>query len=203
MSVAQFVITFTRYCKTMVNQIKNCVKVLEEGGIILYPTDTIWGIGCDATNAAAVSKVYRLKQRLERKSMIILLDKSEMLEKYVANIPEIAWDLLKKIDTPLTIIYPEAKNLAENVVAEDGSIAIRIVKNEFCTKLIQEFGKPVVSTSANISGENPPLTFRQISPEIISGVDYVVDESIDELHELKPSRIIKLEQNGEFRIIRN
>lgn len=187
----------------MVNQIKNCVKVLEEGGIILYPTDTIWGIGCDATNAAAVSKVYRLKQRLERKSMIILLDKSEMLEKYVANIPEIAWDLLKKIDTPLTIIYPEAKNLAENVVAEDGSIAIRIVKNEFCTKLIQEFGKPVVSTSANISGENPPLTFRQISPEIISGVDYVVDESIDELHELKPSRIIKLEQNGEFRIIRN
>jgi L-threonylcarbamoyladenylate synthase len=187
----------------MLNQIKNCLKVLEEGGIILYPTDTIWGIGCDATNPDAVLKIYRLKQRLERKSLIILLDKSEMLRHYVSNIPAIAWDLLEKIETPLTIIYPEAKNLANNVVAEDGTIAIRIVKNEFCIKLIEEFGKPVVSTSANISGENPPLTFRHISPEIINGVDYVVDESIDQIHELKPSRIIKLEQNGEFRIIRN
>ena len=122
---------------------------------------------------------------------------------YVCFIPEIAWDLLKNIDTPLSIVYQEAKNLAENVVAEDGSVAIRIVKNEFCMKLIRSFGKPIVSTSANISGANPPMDFRNIVPEIIQGVDYAVDESLEQIHDLRPSRIIKLNQNGEFRIIRN
>ena len=183
-------------------EIQNCLKVLNCGGIILYPTDTIWGIGCDATNAEAVQKIYHLKQRMERKSLIILLDEAEKLREYVSNVPEIAWDLLDHVETPLTIIYPEAKNLAENVVAEDCSVAIRIVKNEFCRRLIHEFGKPVVSTSANISGEKPALAFRNINHEIIRGVDYVVDESLDQFHELKPSRIIKLEANGEFRIIR-
>ena len=186
----------------MEEEIKKCVNILNSGGTILYPTDTIWGIGCDATNSAAVKKIYHLKQRIERKSLIILLSENSELKKYVARIPEIAWDLLKNVDTPLTIIYQEAKNLADNVVAEDGSVAIRIVKNDFCRKLIHSFGKPIVSTSANISGENPPMGFRNIVQGIIQGVDHVVDESYGLLQVLKPSRIIKLEQNGEFRIVR-
>jgi L-threonylcarbamoyladenylate synthase len=186
----------------MDKEIKKCTKVLQRGGTILYPTDTIWGIGCDATNAGAVQKIYRLKQRFEHKSLIILIDEAEKLRNYISSIPEIAWDLLQNVDTPLTIIYPAAKNLAENVIADDGTVAIRIVKHEFCCRLIQSFGKPIVSTSANISGENPPIAFRSIDPKIIGGVDYVVSESLDEIHELKPSRIIKLELNGEFRIIR-
>jgi L-threonylcarbamoyladenylate synthase len=184
-------------------EIQSCLQILQSGGTILYPTDTIWGIGCDATNFKAVAKIYRLKQRMERKSMIILLDEADKLNEYVSHVPEIAWDLLKNVETPLTIIYHEALNLPENIVANDGSIAIRIVKNDFCRKLIHEFGKPIVSTSANISGSPAPLAFRYINREIISGVDYVVDESHEVIRELRPSRIIKLEQNGEFRIIRN
>jgi L-threonylcarbamoyladenylate synthase len=184
-------------------EIQHCLKVLHAGGTILYPTDTIWGIGCDATNEVAVAKIFRIKQRMDQKSLIILLDEAEKLNDYVSNIPEIAWDLLKHVDTPLTIVYQEAKNLAKNVIAEDGSVAIRIVKNEFCRKLIRKFGTPIVSTSANISGSTPPMAFRNIVREIIQGVEYVVDESLEQVHELKPSRIIKLEQNGEFRIIRN
>jgi L-threonylcarbamoyladenylate synthase len=186
----------------MEQELNKCLTILQNGGTILYPTDTIWGIGCDATNPGAVEKVYRLKQRMERKSLIILLDEAVRIRDYVAFIPEIAWDLLKSMDTPLTIIYPEAKNLAENVVAEDGSVAIRIVNNEFCRNLIRAFGKPIVSTSANISGENPPVGFRTVAMEIIKGVDYVVDESLDEIHALKASRIIKLNKNGEFQVIR-
>jgi L-threonylcarbamoyladenylate synthase len=186
----------------MEQELIKCLTILKDGGTILYPTDTIWGIGCDATNPGAVEKIYLLKRRMERKSLIILLDKAERISDYVTFIPEIAWDLLKSIDTPLTIIYPEAKNLAENVVAEDGSVAIRVVKSEFCRRLIQDFGKPIVSTSANISGENPPVGFRTVDKEIINGVDYVVDESLDEIHELKASRIIKLNKNGEFQVIR-
>ncbi|MCX6267184.1 MAG: L-threonylcarbamoyladenylate synthase [Bacteroidetes bacterium] len=187
----------------MEEEIKKCIYILQTGGTILYPTDTIWGIGCDATNMVAVDKIYHLKRRMEQKSLIVLLDDAEKLSDYVAAIPEIAGDLIKKADTPLTIIYPEAKNLAKNVIAEDGSVAIRIVRTEFCRRLIHEFGKPIVSTSANISGKNPPLTFRNISDEIILGVDHVVEESMDQIYVLKPSRIIKLEQNGEFTVIRN
>ena len=186
----------------MNEEIKNCVEVLRSGGTILNPTDTIWGIGCDATNASAVDKVYFLKKRMESKSLIILLDDPGKLPEYAENIPEIAWDLLKNIDTPLTIIYPNAKNLAKNVIAGDNSIAIRIVKDEFCKKLIEAFGKPVVSTSANVSGESTPLNFRDISREIKDHVDYIVKYSRDHLTALKPSRIIKLKENGEFKIIR-
>lgn len=186
----------------MEEELKNCLTILQNGGTILYPTDTIWGIGCDATNSVAVEKIYHLKQRMERKSLIILLAEVEKIRDYVTSIPEIAWDLLKSVETPLTIIYPEAKNLAENVIADDGSVAIRITKNVFCRRLIHAFGKPIVSTSANISGKTPPVGFRTVAREIIHGVDYVVDESLDEIHVLKPSRIIKLNQNGEFRIIR-
>jgi L-threonylcarbamoyladenylate synthase len=183
-------------------EIQQCLEVLGQGGTILYPTDTIWGIGCDATDIHAVEKVYRLKKRMETKSLIILVDTPERISGYVESIPEIAWDLLKHVDTPLTIIYPNARNLAPNVVAEDQSIAIRVVRNTFCRQLIRRFGKPIVSTSANISGSNPPLVFKNISAEITENVDYVVPLYQDRIQQLKPSRIIKLNENGEFRIIR-
>lgn len=198
----QFVLTFARYFYAMEEEVIKCLKVLKGGGTILYPTDTIWGIGCDATLQAAVKKVYRLKNRTEQKSMIILLDEKERLKDYVTSVPEIAWDLIKNVDTPLTIIYPGAKNLAKNVIAEDGSVAIRIVKHQFCRKLIHALGNPLVSTSANISGAPPPPGFRNIAREIIQGVDYVVDGSLEEIHALQASRIIKLNLNGEFQIIR-
>ncbi|MEI7499494.1 MAG: L-threonylcarbamoyladenylate synthase [Bacteroidota bacterium] len=183
-------------------EIKQCIMVLSSGGTLLYPTDTIWGIGCDATNFIAVEKVHRLKKKMERKNLIILLDKAEKIKDFVTDIPEIAWDLIKNVSTPLTIIYPNAKNLAANVISDDKSIAIRIVKNDFCKRLINEFGKPIVSTSANISGINAPRVFKDISSEIINGVDWVVDESLEQLGQVKASRIIKLNLNGEFRIVR-
>ncbi|MCK9219621.1 MAG: L-threonylcarbamoyladenylate synthase [Bacteroidales bacterium] len=186
----------------MESEIRHCLKVLKAGGTLLYPTDTIWGIGCDATNFHAVEKVYRLKKRMESKSLIILLDDVAKLTDYVVDVPDIAWDLLKSVDSPLTIIYAQSKNLASNVVAKDQSIAIRIVKNEFCRLLIESFGKPIVSTSANISGERPPLGYKNIDEEIIKGVDYAVDPSIGVLQQIKPSRIIRLGNNGEFQIIR-
>lgn len=186
----------------MQNEISQCIDSLEAGGTILYPTDTIWGIGCDATNTGAVAQIYRIKKRVESKSMIILLDTTEKLNDYVEKVPELAWDLLKNVDTPLTIIYPKAKNLAPNVVAEDGSIAIRIVHHEFCCALIKAFGKPIVSTSANLTGDPPPMFFKEISPLIVKYIDHVVRSDQDELKHVKPSRIIKLNENGEFRIIR-
>ncbi len=186
----------------MKQEINRCVEVLKAGGTILNPTDTVWGIGCDATNADAVEKIYFLKKRMESRSLIILLDVAEKIPDYAGNIPEIAWDILKSVETPLTIIYPNAKNLAKNVIGTDHSIAIRIVKNEFCQALIAAFGKPIVSTSANFSGERTPLTFKDIPAEIISNVDYVVKHFREEIHYIKPSRIIKLEENGEFKIIR-
>jgi L-threonylcarbamoyladenylate synthase len=188
---------------TIDNEIQHCLTVLRSGGTILYPTDTIWGIGCDATNSMAVDKVYRLKRKMERKSLIILIDEAEKIEDFVSVIPENAWDLLEHVDTPLTIIYPGAKNLAYNVIAVDHSVAIRVVNNEFCKRLIKQFGKPIVSTSANISGNKPPRGFKSISREIVDGVDYVVNESLDQLQQVKASRIIKLNLNGEFRIIRH
>jgi len=186
----------------MEQEIQKCITVLKRGGTILYPTDTIWGIGCDATNEKAVDKIYRLKKRLEIKSLIILLDDPEKLADYVKKVPEIAWDLIKSVATPLTIIYPDAKNLPKNVIGDDNSIAIRLVKNEFCRSLIREFGKPIVSSSANISGDPAPLVFRCVSKEIIKNVDYVVNLYQDVLKEVKASRIIKLNESGEFNIIR-
>lgn len=186
----------------MEEEIDHCTGVLRSGGTILNPTDTIWGIGCDATNASAVEKIYYLKKRMETKSLIVLLDDAEKLSDYAGNIPEIAWDLLKSVDTPLTIIYPNARNLAKNVIAEDNSIAIRIVHDVFCKRLIAHFGKPIVSTSANVSGEKTPLSFKDISSGISGNVDYIVKYHQDYLPALKPSRIIKLKENGEFKIIR-
>ncbi len=186
----------------MEEEILNTVKALKAGKTILYPTDTIWGIGCDATGSRAVQKIYKLKERVESKSLIVLLDSAEKLPDYVEKVPEIAWDLINSIDTPLTIIYPNAKNLAKNVIAKDKTIAIRITKDEFCRRVIEMFKKPVVSSSANISGDPTPLMFNKISSRIIDDVDYIVKLYHNRIKDVKPSTIIKLDVNGEFEIIR-
>ncbi len=183
-------------------EIMKCVEVLKREGTILYPTDTVWGIGCDATSQKAVEKIYRLKKRVESKSLIILLADMKDISTYVETFPDIARDLMKNVERPLTIIYPNAKNIAKNVIAKDNSIAIRIVKNEFCQNLIREFGKPIISSSANISGEPTPMVFKFISKEITDHVDYVVKLDQEVLQEVKPSRIIKLNEKGEFHIVR-
>ena len=186
----------------MQDEIENAVKVLQSGGIILYPTDTIWGIGCDATNETAVEKIYHIKKREKNKSMIVLLDSYEQLKNYINDIPLIAYDLQSKSDRPVTFIYPSAKNLAKNILATDGSIAIRIPKKEFCNQLIKTFGKPIVSTSVNLSGEPSAMSFGKISFEILSQMDYIVQLYQDQILDTKSSRIIKLIEDGTFVIIR-
>lgn len=188
--------------QSMKQEIRNCIEVLRKGGTILYPTDTIWGIGCDATNPKAVQKIFKIKKRMENKSLIVLLDRKEKLQEYVTSVPEIALDLVDNVKTPLTIIYPNARNLARNIIADDGTIAIRLTHFEFCYKLIRMFGKPIVSTSANISGQPPPLIFKNISKDIINQVDYTVSMGREEIRGTKPSTIIKLTSDGEFEIIR-
>ncbi len=183
-------------------EVRQSLAVLKNGGTILYPTDTVWGIGCDATNPKAVEKVYAIKQRAESKSLIILLDSFEKINYYVEKVPDVAFDLVSNMDTPLTIIYSGAKNMAPNVIASDGTIAIRVVNEEFCRQLILRFGKPIVSSSANIADEPTPLMFSNINPEIISNVDYVVNLKHDIFNRAKPSTIIRLLENGEFTIIR-
>jgi L-threonylcarbamoyladenylate synthase len=183
-------------------EIQNALEVLRTGGIILYPTDTIWGIGCDATNEEAVKKIYKLKQRTDSKSMIILLDNDAKLPSYVQQVPEQAWQLVEYSEKPLTIIYPYAKNLAKNVIADDGTIGIRVTKDEFCRKLIEKFRKPVVSTSANISGDAPPSNFSDIKEEIIRGVDYVVALRQEEKTKSAPSTIVQIGLKGEIKFIR-
>lgn len=186
----------------MHNDINNCLEVLQNGGIILYPTDTIWGLGCDATNADAVKRIYALKQREDNKSMLVLLDHENRLPSYVSEIPDITWQLLDVANKPLTIIYPNAKNLAPNLIAQDNSIGIRIVKNVFCEKLISRFKKPIVSTSANISGMPAPKNFSSIADEVKSGTDYVVKYRQDELSDAQASQIIKIGVGGQVTIIR-
>lgn len=183
-------------------EILNCLKVIKSSGTILYPTDTIWGIGCDATDAKAVDKIFAIKKREESKSLIVLVDGFDMLKEHVETIPDVAYDLLEAMDKPVTIIYPKGKNLTSKVMPADGSIAIRLVKNDFCVRLIRALGKPIVSTSANIAGEISPVNFQGISHEIVDSVDYVVSPLLDTLTEIKPSRIIKLEENGMFSIVR-
>jgi len=186
----------------MNTELQNAVKHLLRGDIIMYPTDTIWGIGCDATNAKAVDKVYSAKNRTESKSMIVLLSDYHQLGHYIEKIPSTAAALIESIDKPLTIIYDGAKNLAPNLIASDGTIAIRIVKHDFCKALIQRLGKPIVSTSANISGSPSPLFFNHIEDPIKKKVDYIVklEQSYSGIN--KASTIIKLESNGRYTIIR-
>jgi L-threonylcarbamoyladenylate synthase len=182
--------------------INKAVEVLRLGGIILYPTDTIWGIGCDATNNKAVQKVLKVKNRVKELGFIILLEKDNRLNEYVEEIPEITWDLIKSFDTPTTIIYSKAKHLAKNVLAEDGSVAIRVVKDEFCRRLIGRLGKPIVSTSANFSGDPSPMMFKDITSELKKKVDYVVASNQNKLTKIKASTIIRLKPNGEFDVVR-
>ncbi len=186
----------------MLNDISQAVDILNNGGLILYPTDTIWGIGCDATNTEAVKKIYVLKQRTDSKAMLVLLNNANRLIQYVNDVPEIAWELIEVADKPMTIIYPGAKNIANNLIAGDGSVGIRITRDGFCDKLINRFKKPIVSTSANISGKPSPSTFKQIDNIIKSGVDYIVKYRQDDLTIQPASSIIKLDSSGRIQIIR-
>lgn len=186
----------------MKKAIDKSVEVLKNGGTILYPTDTIWGIGCDATNSKAVQKVLKIKNRPKNFSFIILVEKAPRISDYVAQIPDITFDLLSGFDLPVTVIYPKAKNLAKNVASKDGTVAIRVVKDEFCQKIIAKLGKPIVSSSANLSGEPSPVMFKDISENIKKQIDYIVPIHQDKLSKTKASTIIKLKLNGEFDIIR-
>jgi L-threonylcarbamoyladenylate synthase len=187
----------------MQNDIKVAHELLLTGGLILYPTDTIWGIGCDATNEEAVDKIYQLKRRADAKTMLVLIDTTSRLQQYIREIPEVAYELLDVADKPLTIIYPNAKNLASNLIAEDGSIGIRLTNDLFCQQLISRFRRPIVSTSANISGEKTAYAFSEISSEIKNGVDYVVKWRQQENTRAQASSIIKLGIGGEIKILRN
>jgi L-threonylcarbamoyladenylate synthase len=186
----------------MEDEIKNAIEVLRKGGTILYPTDTVWGIGCDARNKEAVAKVYAIKQRANYKSMVILVSDETMINRYVKEVPAVAWELIESAEEPLTIIYPDARMLAENVIAADSSVGIRLVKDEFCKTLIHKFGKPLVSTSANLSGEPTPIAFSDIKLDILNKVDYIVNLRQKETNDVKPSAIIKVAMNGEIKIIR-
>jgi translation factor SUA5 len=185
----------------MRTEIENAIAVLKKGGIILYPTDTVWGIGCDATNAEAIEKIFQLKKRSESKSLICLVNDFKMLEQFVERVPTVAYDILKHANRPTTIIYDNPVRVAENLVAEDNSLAIRVVKDNFCEQLIRKLHRPLVSTSANITGETTPMCFQEISPQILEGVDYVVN-----LHHTKksgpPSAIIRLKNDGTVQVIR-
>lgn len=186
----------------MNEDIKRACEVLEAGGLILYPTDTIWGIGCDATNPEAVAKVYALKQRSDSKALICLVDNPVKIDFYVSEPPEIAFDLIEVADKPTTIIYDGARNLASNLIAEDGSIAIRVTQEKVSQTLCQRFRKALVSTSANVSGAPSPSCFKEVSQEILDGVDYVLPLRQDEAPGAKASSIIKLGRGGQVTIIR-
>lgn len=183
-------------------EVEKCLSVLQSGGIILYPTDTIWGIGCDATNAQAVHKIYELKQREESKSMIVLLADEREVIKYVAQADLRVFDYLASTTRPTTVIYQDAIGMAENLIAPDGSIAIRIVKDEFCKHLIKRLKKPLVSTSANISGQPAPSGFQSICKAIVHGVDYVVRYRQNDLSPAQPSVIVRWKNDGSMETIR-
>lgn len=186
----------------MTDELNNAINNLQKRDVILYPTDTVWGIGCDATSKEAVARIFRIKQRRESKSLVILVDGLEMLQQYVTQIPEKVITILKTVTEPTTIIYKNPIGLAKNVVAKDNTIAIRIVKNEFCQELIKQFGKPIVSTSANISEKPTPKSFKEIDPSILDAVDYVVNLYHDKITHM-PSRIIKLDKDGSVKVIRD
>ncbi|KAA6346270.1 Threonylcarbamoyl-AMP synthase [termite gut metagenome] len=186
----------------MLEDIKNACRILNEGGAILYPTDTIWGLGCDATNPEAVRKLYKIKRRADNKAMLVLVDSPVKINFYVKEAPDIAWDLMELANKPITIIYPKARNLAPNLLSEDGSIGMRVTNEEFSRRLCQQFRKAIVSTSANVSGQPPPANFSQISEEIKSQVDYMVTFRQDDRSYPTPSSIVKLGRGGLIKIIR-
>lgn len=182
-------------------EIDNAITILNEGGLILYPTDTVWGIGCDATNKDAVEKIFKLKKRSDKKTMICLVSNQFMLEQYVEKVPESAYDIMDLSERPVTIIYDNPKDIAGNLIAEDNTLAIRVASDQFCQQLIKKFKKPIVSTSANIAGEPTPGNFSEISELILKGVDYVVNLEQKKTN-ASPSSIIKLGNDGTVKIIR-
>lgn len=184
------------------DDIRQAVDVLNRGGIILYPTDTIWGLGCDATNAEAVKRVFEIKQREDAKALITLVDSEAKVQAYVREMPDVAWDLMEVADSPLTIIYDGARNLAPNLLAEDGSVGIRVTHETFSNYLCLRFKRPIVSTSANLSGQPSPRCFADIAPEIVAAVDYVCTSRRQETVCPSPSHIIKLGVGGEVKVIR-
>ena len=186
----------------MINDVKAALEVLQKGGVILYPTDTIWGLGCDAANEEAVKRIYAIKNRVDSKSMLVLMENAALLERYVDEVPDIAYDLIELSEKPMTIIYDGARNLARNLIAEDGSIGIRITTEAFSSDLIRRFKRPIVSTSANISGKSSPACFSEIEQEIIDAVDYVVKYRQEDTEKAAPSSIMKLGRGGEIKIIR-
>ena len=187
---------------TQEQDIKNAIEAMRKGGVILYPTDTVWGIGCDATNAEAVKRVYEIKQRDDSKALICLVDSDARLQRYVRNVPDVAWQLIDCIDKPTTLILDGAVNLAPNLIAEDGSIGIRITQEAFSKELCFRFQKAIVSTSANISGEPAAQNYRNIDPRILEKVDYVCWTRRQEHQPHQPSSIIKLSADGQVQIIR-
>lgn len=184
------------------DDIKKALAVMRKGGVILYPTDTVWGLGCDATNADAVERIFRIKRRADSKSMIVLVNSSDMLSRYVDSIPAIALQMAEISDTPLTIVYDKGRSLAAGVMADDGSVGIRVCNDPFCDDLITALRKPLVSTSANISGEKTPGIFGEISEEIINAVDFVCEYRQEDRSMAKPSSVIRVSANGVIKILR-
>ena len=182
-------------------EVHTAFEIIKNGGIILYPTDTVWGIGCDATNPDAIAKIYALKQREDSKSMIVLMNGDKMMYNVFSAIPDLAWDLWDLSEKPTTLILDNPRNIAENLIAADKTLGVRIIKEPFCFKLLERMKKPIVSTSANISGMETPKTFKEISPEIIKGVDYVVNLQRDKVCK-NPSTIIKLSLENQVKVIR-
>lgn len=186
----------------MEEEIGQSLDFLKKGKVILYPTDTVWGIGCDATIYKAVKKIYKIKHREEDKSMIILLESPEALEKYVENVPPVVYDLLENTVSPLTVVYPGAKDVLKNIRAADGSIAIRIIQDEFCKELIKRLQRPLISTSANLSGQPVATTFDQVDKQIREKVDYIVGIHRTRVASVRPSTIVKFDENGTLKVIR-
>ena len=180
---------------------EKALEVLKNGGTIVYPTDTIWGIGCDATNVEAIQKIFDIKRREKNKSMIILVESEKRLQDLV-EVPEMAWDIIDMSEKPVTIVYENPKGLPKEILAEDGTIGIRLVKNDFCKKLISKLNKPLVSTSANLSGQKSPLKFSDISEEILNGVDYAVEEGREKVSEFSGSSVIKIWNGNQIKVIR-
>ena len=177
------------------------IQTLKSGGTILYPTDTIWGIGCDATNIDAIEKIFEIKKREKTKSMIILVESEKRLQDLV-DVPEMAWEIIDLSEKPVTLIYDNPRNLPKEILAEDGSIGIRLVKDDFCKKMISKLNKPLISTSANFSGEKSPMKFSDISHEIVDAVDFVVEENQDKVSEYSGSSIIRVWSDGRIKVIR-
>lgn len=182
-------------------EVHNAYEVIKNGGIILYPTDTVWGIGCDATNEEAIKKIYALKQRDDSKSMIVLMNGEKMMYNVFSAIPDVAWEIWDLSEKPTTLILDNPRNVASNIIADDKTLGVRLVKEPFCFKLMERMKRPLVSTSANVSGNVTPKTFKEISPEIIKGVDYVVNLQQDKVCK-NPSTIIKLSLDNQVKIIR-